>query len=327
METTHDRTVRTPALLEEGQPFRQWRSWRIPGADCTLIGYSRANDKTFFHIPELKCCIDAGQCAGRRPDTVFLTHTHDDHVADLEFLAGKPTGVDLYVPAAAVPYAERYIRARRELNHVAPFNPELAAAFRLHPVSAGDQLSHGKRDAYRVRVFDCVHKVPCVGYAFDRRTTRLRGELAQLKDELVAAGRAREFGARLAELRRRDEPVEEERFEPLFAFVGDTHARVFAREPWLLEYPVIITECTFLDDAEKARAERVGHTLWSELEPVVTANPNTTFVLIHFSLRHSDAEVIEHFERATRAAPAGALENLVIWASRDAALPQQHQRR
>src|SRR5215204_4603351 len=102
----HDTAGRGPDLLREGHPFRQWKTWAIPGTRLTVTGYSRSNDKTFFHLPELRCSIDAGLCEGRRPDTVFLTHTHHDHAADLEYLAGKETGVDVYAPAAAVGYIE-----------------------------------------------------------------------------------------------------------------------------------------------------------------------------------------------------------------------------
>jgi ribonuclease Z len=319
-----DRIV-LPALLEQRHPFRQWKTWTIPGTEFTLTGYSRANDKTFFEIPELKCCIDAGLCEGRQPATILLTHTHNDHVADIEFMVGRPGGVELYAPREAADYIERYLRSRRELNHVAPFDPALASELRMHPVVGGDELSLGKRDAYRVRVVECVHKVPCVGYCFDRRRTRLRPEFAALEAELAAAGRKAEFGKRVAAARKQGEAIDEVYFEPLFAFLGDTHASLFERSPWLFEYPVIITECTFLDESERERADRVGHTLWSQLRPHVLGNPQTTFVLTHFSLRHSDREVIEFFERELEA--SGQLGNLVLWASRTGLLPEQHQRR
>jgi ribonuclease Z len=59
-------------------------------------------------------------------------------------------------------------------------------------------------------------------------------------------------------------------------------SKVFEQNPWVLEYPVIFT------DTEHDRAERDGHTLWSQLRPVIEENPNTHFMLTHFSFRHSD---------------------------------------
>jgi hypothetical protein len=57
-----------------------------PGCDRRSFSrtwISRANDRTFFHIPELRCSLDAGLREGRQVDTVFLTRTHHDHSKDL----------------------------------------------------------------------------------------------------------------------------------------------------------------------------------------------------------------------------------------------------
>ena len=36
---------------------------------------------------------------------------------------------------------------------------------------------------------------------------------------------------------------------------------------------------------------------WEELLPYVKANPDTLFVLIHFSLRYKDTEILEFFQK------------------------------
>ncbi|MFC9993948.1 MBL fold metallo-hydrolase [Nocardia sp. NPDC127526] len=310
--------MRQPDRLEAGHPFRQWKTWRIPGTKFTLTGYSRANDKTFFHIPGLRCSLDAGLCEGRQVDTVFLTHTHHDHAKDLDFLAGKESGVDIYLPDAAVPYVESYLRASAELNHGAAYDPALAG-HRLHGVRGGDEFEFG-RQGHHVRVVKCLHKVPCVGYAFAERGKELLPEYAELRDALAEEGRGGEFGRLIAAKRKAGVRVERDTLRPLFAFLGDTHVDVFARNAWLFDYPVIITECTFLHDSELERADRVGHTVWGRLRPVVEAHPETLFVLTHFSLRHSDREVLEFFETM-----AGRLANVLPWAHSESLLAEQHQ--
>ncbi|MFI6288904.1 MBL fold metallo-hydrolase [Streptomyces sp. NPDC051018] len=305
-----------PERLDRGHPFRQWKTWRIPGTEFTLTGYSRANDKTFFHIPELRCGLDAGLCEGRQVDTVLLTHTHHDHVRDLDFLAAR-AGTEIYLPAAAVPYAESFLRASGELNHGAGYDPGLAGGHRLHGVGQGDEFRFGRR-GHRVRVVECEHKVPCVGYAVSETGKALRPEYEELRRSLVSEGRGGEFGRIVAGRRKEGAEVEQEVHKPLFAFLGDTHVRVFERNPWLLTYPVVITECTFLYDSELDRAERVGHTVWSLLRPFVEAHPETLFVLTHFSLRHSDREVVDFFARE-------GLPNVMVWAHPESRLPEQHQ--
>jgi len=302
-----------PELLERGHPFRQWKTWQLPGTGLTLTGYSRANDKTFFHVPELRCSLDAGLCEGRQVDTVFLTHTHHDHSKDLDFLAAKDSGADIYLPEAAMPYAESYLRASAELNHGAKYDPALAC-HRLHGVKADDEIVFGRR-GHVVRVVECEHKVPCVGYAFSERRKALLPEYEELRRSLPKA----EFGRVMASKRKAGVEVDGEVRRPLFAFMGDTHVNAFERSPWVLDYPVVITECTYLDDAELERADRVGHTVWSRLRPVIEAHPETLFVLTHFSLRHSDREIFEFFRR-------DPLENVVVWVHPESHLPEMHQR-
>ncbi|GIJ49035.1 hypothetical protein Val02_59210 [Virgisporangium aliadipatigenens] len=280
---------------------RQWLTWKPPGAGITLTGYSRANDKTFFHVPELRCGLDAGLVEGRQPETVFLTHAHADHAADLAYLAARAGGVDVYVPAVMLPRVTDFLRASYALNNA--HDVETLPGVRLHGVAGGDSFVFGRRGGHAVRVVDCVHKVPCVGYAFSSVGRALLPEYEELRTRVTPA----EFGRLLKERRAAGDEVDRELRRPMFAFLGDTGPRVFDAAPWLLDYPVIVMECTYLDDALATRAEEVGHVVWSGLRPIVEANPSTLFVLTHFSLRHTDAEVMRFFERE-------AVPNVVPWA-------------
>ncbi len=311
-----------PALLQDKQPFRQWKSWTVPNTHWTIVGYSRSNDKTFFHIPQLQCALDAGICEGRRPRAVFLTHTHNDHTADLEFLAGNPTGVTIYAPSIAVPFINTYIQAKRELNHLAPFDPTKMNPYLLQGVEGGDTFVFGKNDNIQVRVVECVHQIPCVGYGFSEKVRLLLPEYLALKEELLGQGKDKEFGQKMASLRQQGIETHKDVWEPRFVFLGDTHASVFEQQPWVLDYPVVLTECTFLHDTEKERAASNGHTVWSELLPTVKASPDTLFVLTHFSLRHSDAEVVRFFQEQTHNL---SLQNVMVWAHEESLLPEQHQ--
>jgi ribonuclease Z len=318
--------VEHPERLEREHPFRQWKTWRMPDAGLTLTGYSRANDKTFFHVPELRCALDAGLCEGRRADTVLVTHTHHDHAKDLDFLATNPGGSDIYLPAESVPYAEAYLRASIELNHSAAFDPALTPEYRLHGVRAGDEFTFG-REPHHVRVVGCEHKVPSVGYAVARLGKRLRPEFDDLRRQLTRDGRGQDFGRLIARQRQEGVEVETEVRRPLFAYLGDTHVNVFERNPWLFEYPVVVTECTFLDDSQQERADQVGHTVWSQLRPVVLAHPETLFVLTHFSLRHSDTDVLAFFHHEWERMGAARPTNVLLWVHPVSHLPELHQPR
>lgn len=313
--------IRHAERLNKAHPFRQWKTWTLPGTQLTVTGYSRSNDKTFFHLPELRCCIDAGLYEGKSVDTAFLTHTHHDHSYDIEFIATEQDGRVIYAPVESLEYLERYLRTKGELNFHAPYDPTLARNYSLRGVRGGDTFAFGKSDRYRVKAVQCVHKVPCVGYCFSERKTRFLPEFEALRASLFAANRHKEFGQRIAALKTQGVVTHEDFDAPLVAFMGDSHVKVFEENPWLFEYPVIVTECTFLDDRERERAERAGHALWSQLRPIVDAHPQNTFVLTHFSLRHSDREVVEFFQT-----PENHRENVVVWAHPESVMPEQHQK-
>ena len=91
--------------------------------------------------------------------------------------------------------------------------------------------------------------------------------------------------------------VSEEIQIPRFVFLGDTTDRVFTECPEILAYPVIIVECTHLYPEHEEAAEPSGHMHYHGIERVAKATPNTTFVLIHWSLRYKVEEVAQFFEK------------------------------
>jgi ribonuclease Z len=182
---------------------------------------------------------------------------------------------------------------------------DLLPPSKVIPVDGGDTINFGPKgntSLYRVTVVKCIHQVPCVGYCFDQK-------LSKLKDEYKGTS-----GRDLGELRKKGIQVSEEIFKPLFVYLGDTHYTVFEQNPELFNYPVIIVECTFIDSETLDRANREGHIHWSQLEPIVLAHPNITFVLIHFSCRYNEQQVHEFFDNlATREENPLSLANVVLF--------------
>eukprot|EP01006_Ploeotia_vitrea_P003218 TRINITY_DN112255_c0_g1_i1.p1 TRINITY_DN112255_c0_g1~~TRINITY_DN112255_c0_g1_i1.p1 ORF type:complete len:301 (-),score=21.61 TRINITY_DN112255_c0_g1_i1:973-1875(-) len=273
-------------------PFREWRQFAISSKPkLTMYGYSRCRDKTFFHIPELDFGLDAGQCRGRQPMNTFITHTHADHASDLCFIMARE-GVTVYVPEDAVDILKERFVSDWESNHCCRIPKDYPLPYKLVGITDGQVLTiTRKTQEYTVRCFKCYHAVPCVGYAFSEKRSRLKEEYKNIP------------GKELAQLRKSGTEISETYYAPLFVYVGDTHPKVFTENEWLFEYPVIITECTFAADESgdiPERCVRDGHTRWSELEPFVAAHPDTKFVLIHFTLRTKAKELLKFFETVSQ---------------------------
>ena len=107
----------------------------------------------------------------------------------------------------------------------------------------------------------------------------------------------------------------------LFVYVGDSSIAVLETSPEILAYPVVIIECTFLFDSDKTeeRLAKDGHIKWSQLRPYVLEHASVTFVLIHFSCRYKEREIVEFFKREDERIQKETkgrldLSNCVIWA-------------
>ena len=326
----------TPLPQSPRSPILEW-PLPPPHSHIVLTGRSRAAWHTSFVVPQLNLLLDAGLVVGSaRPKHVFLTHGHADHALLAPVFTSRAEPPDIFCPAEMRAVLDDYLLAKTMLNRGGLVGIEDAAAQGLevggadgdedddgdgldghgrqrtplekaflkthftHPLHPGDvvSLKHVARE-FTATAFACDHSVPCLGYLFSSTTHRLRPEFASLP------------GAQLKALRESGASITAPHVSPIFAFLGDTTAATLAAAPeWLAAgIPVVITECSFLYPEHKAQADKTKHTVWCDLEPVVRRWPRTTFVLMHFSLRYSEADVAAFFRDMHD--PPG---NIVVWA-------------
>jgi len=260
----------------------------------TLIGYSKSTDKTAFSVPELKLMLDAGYCKrDMQPEFLFLTHGHDDHCKDLPYAATKKGGLTIWCPNSIVNYVDAFLLGQFQLNSSKNLEK---LNWTIHGVKAGDEIHFGKNN-HRVTVIDCIHSVPCVGFCFDEKRTRLKSMYQNLKSD------------QLVKLRQEGAELQETWYKPLFVYIGDTDIDVFTQNPIIFQYPNIIVECTFLYNEQEVilKAKKDGHIHWNDLKPIIISNPTNTFILIHFSLRYTEQEIIDFFD-------SEYLPNIIVYA-------------
>lgn len=84
---------------------------------------------------------------------------------------------------------------------------------------------------------------------------------------------------------------------PLFAYMCDTDIRgIEQNAEKLKECPVIIVECTYLYESHLILAKKNHHMHWNQLKLFILDNPKITFILIHFSLRYKDIQIMNFFK-------------------------------
>ncbi|GKY90776.1 hypothetical protein MPSEU_000050400 [Mayamaea pseudoterrestris] len=267
------------------------------GNSLTLTGRSRAGDGTSFFVPELRWMLDAGALVTTSPPrTLFITHTHSDHVSNLGALVQKAVAANplvIYAPEQTIPLMQRHIDAYFELiecgDEAFAAHNQTKLNYTLQPVQLGQEYIIKQKGGkeYIMQPIECDHRIVCYGYSIFRMKERLKREYATLS--------GREIGS----LKRQAISITESVKEPVLCFLGDTTHRVFEKYPDLpLQHDVIIVECSFIDDADLQRAEETKHMHWKHLRPVIQAHPNTMFLLTHFSLKYSSLRLMKLFRNA-----------------------------
>ena len=150
---------------------------------------------------------------------------------------------------------------------------------------------------YLLHVANLKHSLPCVGYVLKQQKKKLLPKF-QLNPTMIKSAR------------KNGEQVDQMMEESVLAYLCDTNAER------LLELfsngspaPTVIVECTFLgqDDSTVKLADSKFHVDWFRLEKLVRKFPEVRFILMHFSLRYKDEQIIDHFKQYTD------LHNVVLW--------------
>lgn len=269
----------------------------IPGTTWTMSGYSRSAYRTGFFVNGIDILLDAGPQSFRKPSGVFITHTHADHIAELPLsliqdidVNDENSKISIYCPEEAIKYITEYIIKFHETNSVAEydkFDVKMEKFYNFIPVTneRTTQRFIRNKQIMELETVGADHSIPTVVYGFSIVKKKLNPTYNGLP------------GKEIALLRKTGAEVNIEVTEKKFCYILDTSIKIFETSPFLLEYPVVIVECTFLYDDELEQAIKKKHIHWNQLKPHVVSNPNVFFILVHFSQRYCDSEINIFFNK------------------------------
>ena len=286
-----------------------WNVWndreplKISDTEYTLRGFSIAALRTNFYIKELGIMFDAGLSANLSPDHIFVTHSHSDHIASLPFhlySTKQDKKIQIYTPKESCKNIDKMMQSMITIN--TDFSDDISdvsdiVAYDLIPVAPPNVLEliiKGKK--FKIEIIKCDHCVPCVGYGFIEMRNKLKEEYSKLS------------GKEIGTLKKQGIEVCNEVELPIFCFLGDTSREIFENKT-IEKYKNIMIECTFINDEDIERADKVKHIHWKHLEPFVKSHPNNTFILYHFSGKYKKIELHDFFKNVI----ANGMTNVIPW--------------
>ena len=304
-------------------------SYRLPHCpEWSLTGHSRALERTGFILSgPTTILLDAGIDVpdSSAPDMILITHAHIDHSNALPMLMrhdrpGRLTHI--FAPAPVVnrlrEFAQLSFSMKVDFDQDVPeqyctppriesddgdpvYAPWEVKTRRWRPVRAGLTvpvgIGKGAKQIIVIRTVALFHgQCSTVGYILSERKSKLLPHLD--------GGDKKSTAINVMQAKSRGEAVTLDVDITVLAFICDTSIEALVNGPQtdlILGSPVVMIECTYLEPAMEVEAQRRGHICWSQLQPIVhprllrCADTPFSLILIHFSLRYSDSDIVNFF--------------------------------
>lgn len=281
-------------------PF--WKRYKYQiGPSMTLLGHSRAAEKSCFLIPELGVFFDAALQSLVPPTLICITHCHSDHSQALPLLLTNPAiqgKVPIYVPEPHIQLFDQYIKSHFQLT--TGYSNYQPSFYDLRPAKPGETYSIPlKGKSYQLQIFKCFHTVPAVGYGLSEERKKLKQQYLGLKP------------AEIIVLKKQTPPVEitDTIALPIIAYLCDTTYHVLD-DPEVFKYPIIMIEVTMLFPEHEKMANKNKHICWHQIQEQIKQHPDNLFILIHFSMRYKWKTIENFFEEVKK---NQGINNILVW--------------
>lgn len=290
--------------------YREYWKHEIKVEQLSLSGYSKAAENTGFYCRELDMAFDAGVQGGFKPEFIFLTHLHLDHISNLHtLLIGNDKHPKIIIPnndnfekllnnyLKATYWATKFIKSESDKRKFFNYPYQL---IRLDVGQNKLLKTHANGEIY-VEGLPSEHGVESISFGIFELRKRCKEEYRNLDKNTYI------------QLRKDNVNFTETYKHFLLCYLSDTiYYPLVNNIDLFTKYPIIIVECTFLTDDDIQSSIKKKHIHWSNLEPIVRSNLQCKFVLTHFSKKYTCNDVKLFFDKNASENP---LSNVIIWLS------------
>lgn len=265
-------------------------SFKLPKLDnITICGYSISAYRTGYLILPYKIYLDAGLPSPIPPNLILLSHGHNDHIASLYSLLIEGTNTPVLLPKNITSNIQQILNGFSSLN-----SGKKVKYNNWQPLSTNNYQINICKQKLEINSYSLDHTVECLGYSIDKISKKLKDKFTNIP------------GHKLKDIKKK-ENIHDEFYIPILLFVSDTGKSILDTLPFN-KYPLVIIECTFFDEDHYLESVKRKHLHWNDLEPIVSKNIDTIFILGHFSSRYT-IEYIKEKETII----TNKYKNIKIW--------------
>lgn len=287
-----------------------WKNSLKLAPNFTIKGYSRAAENTGFYCAELDMAFDAGCQTNDIPAFICLSHLHSDHTAALhKMLIDNPKKPIIFIPNNAK-FEELLITCLKNLYLASKFihpmskkgmDPNSKYPYTIVKLDVGQcyKFKESKGSAYYVEGLPANHGVTSISFGIYQMRIRCQAQYKNLdKKEYV---KMKEQHIDFTEIYKHH----------IFCYMSDTNIKPLIKYPqMILSYPVVMVECTFLEQSDLPHAKKKNHMHWLHLEPIIRNTLGVKFLLIHFSKKYTWSQIKIFFDQVHNNNP---LFNVGLW--------------